>query len=69
MTLTATSEPVTQQLTVLDRLVEAGIAPQRALAHLKRGWIELDGRPVSDPALPADKPAHVELRMRPPYDD
>lgn len=69
MTLTVTSEVETQQLTVLDRLVEAGITADRALAHLKRGWVELDGKTVTDPDLPADKPAHVELRMRPPYDD
>ena len=59
---------VTQQ-TVLDRLLEAGITPARALAHLKRGWVEIDGKLVTDPDAPADPAAHVELRMRPPYDD
>ncbi len=69
MTITATSDVETPHRTVLDRLLEAGITQSRALAHLKRGWVELDGAKVTDPDLPADKPAHVELRMRPPYDD
>ncbi len=54
--------------TVLDRLLEAGISPKRARAHLRRGWVWLDGTIVTDPEHLAEQPAHVEMRNRPPYD-
>jgi hypothetical protein len=72
MTMTATAmsdTATTTQQTVLDRLLEAGITRDRALAHLKRGWVELDGSLVTDADAPAEPAAHVELRMRPPYGD
>ena len=54
--------------TVLDRLLEAGISQQRARAHLKRGWVWLDGTVVTDAEHLAERPAKVEMRNRPPYD-
>jgi hypothetical protein len=65
------SDPTTRTLqrTVLERLSEAGITPQRARAHLKRGWVKVDGTTVTDPDYLAGPPAHVEMRPRPPYDD
>ncbi|MDT7552669.1 MAG: hypothetical protein QOI16_1205 [Pseudonocardiales bacterium] len=58
----------TRPQTVLDRLLESGISQQRAQAHLQRGWVWLDGTIVTDPEHLAERPAHVELRNRPPYD-
>jgi hypothetical protein len=51
--------------TVLDRLVQSGISPERALAHLRGGWVLVDGAVVRDPAAPAEPPARVELRSIP----
>jgi hypothetical protein len=54
--------------TVLQRLLEAGITPERARAHLKRGWVRVDDIKVTDAEYLAESPAQVELRPRPPYD-
>lgn len=51
--------------TVLDRLVQSGISRERALEHLRGGWVLLDGRTVRDPEAKAEPPAHVELRAIP----
>lgn len=59
------SAATTGERTVLDRLVQAGITPERALAHIREGWVLVDGRPVTDPDTAADLPAHVELRAIP----
>lgn len=59
----------TVQRTVLQRLLEAGITPERARAHLKRGWVQVDDKTVTDPESLAEPPAQVEMRPRPPYDD
>ena len=63
------SDPAATTLrrTVLQRLEEAGITPERARAHLKRGWVRVDDVKVTDPEYLAESPAHVELRPRPPY--
>lgn len=58
----------TSHRTVLQRLVEAGITPQRALGHLKRGWVRVDDKRVTDPEFLAEPPAQVEMRPHPPYD-
>ncbi|MBW0116579.1 hypothetical protein [Pseudonocardia abyssalis] len=51
--------------TVLDRLVQAGISRERAIEHVRGGWVLVDGRRVTDPDTPADPPVHVELRSIP----
>ena len=56
------------QRTVLQRLLEAGITPERARAHLRRGWVRVDDKKVTDPECLAASPAQVEVRPRPPYD-
>ena len=67
MAIMSATKPVRR--TVLQRLSEAGITPQRAQAHLKRGWVRVDGVRVTDPEFLAEPPAQVEMRPRPPYDD
>jgi hypothetical protein len=69
MTIMSERRTSTLQRTVLQRLSEAGITPQRARAHLKRGWVHVDGVTVTDPEFLAESPAQVEMRPRPPYDD
>lgn len=51
--------------TVLDRLVRSGISRERALAHLRGGWVLVDGAVVRDPDAPAEPPVRVELRSIP----
>lgn len=48
-------------VTVLDRLVAAGICETRALAHLAGRRVLVDGVPVLDPHTPAERPARVVL--------
>ncbi len=62
---TTDSDVTTGARTVLDRLVQAGITPERALAHIRGGWVQVDGRAVTEPDAAADPPAHVELRAIP----
>jgi hypothetical protein len=68
MTIMSDTATTTRERTVLQRLQEAGIAPERARAHLKRGWVRVDDITVTDPEYLAASSAHVELRPRPPYD-
>ena len=68
MAIMSDTAATTMQRTVLQCLVQAGITPQRALAHLKRGWVRVDDVKVTDPEYLAESPAHVEMRPRPPYD-
>jgi len=49
--------------TVVERLVQSGITEERALQHLRDGWVRVDGEPVTDPSHPAEPPAHLEFRM------
>lgn len=51
--------------TVLDRLVRSGISRERAVEHVRGGWVLVDGHAVTDPDAPAELPAHVELRSIP----
>lgn len=51
--------------TVLDRLMESGITQERAVAHIRGGWVLVDGERVTDPASPAGYPARVEFRTVP----
>jgi hypothetical protein len=52
---------VTDVVTVLDRLLAAGIDEARAAEHLRSGRVEVDGHLVSDPQYPAPPPARVVL--------
>ncbi len=49
--------------TVVDRMVQSGITEERALQHLRDGWVRVDGEPVTDPSHPAEPPAQLEFRM------
>jgi hypothetical protein len=49
--------------TVLDRLLDAGITEERAIEHIRRRAVLVDGRVVTDPGTPAELPARVELRF------
>lgn len=51
--------------TLLDRLLRSGISRERAIEHVRGGWVLVDGRRVTDPGAPAELPAHVELRSIP----
>lgn len=54
------TEPRT--VTVLDRLVAAGISRDRAVQHLHAGRVHIDGATTTDPDTPAGRPARVVLR-------
>lgn len=43
--------------TVLERMRSAGINNARALEHLQRGWVRMDGQVITDPDHPAAPPA------------
>ena len=49
--------------TVLDRLLQAGIAKDRAMNHLRDGWVRVDGQIVTDSTQSAPPPTRVELRF------
>ncbi|MFC4950755.1 hypothetical protein [Pseudonocardia sp. GCM10023141] len=57
----ATGSAVVEK-TVMDRLIESGITEQRALGHLRNGWVRVDDQVVTDAATPAGWPARVEIR-------
>jgi hypothetical protein len=50
-----------EQPTVLDRLLAAGINPDRAVEHLRAGRVSVDGTIVTDPDTEAAKPVRVVL--------
>jgi hypothetical protein len=56
--MTTTSDDT---VTVLDRLLAAGINPERAVQHLEAGRVSVDGAIVTDPDTAAAKPARVVL--------
>jgi hypothetical protein len=60
---TTQSTAVITRQTVLDRLVEAGITEARALEHLRRGAVLVDGHPIADPDSDATPPARVDIRF------
>lgn len=47
--------------TVLDRLLRAGIDPERAERLLSSGAVLVDGVRVTDPDTPAEPPARIVL--------
>jgi len=48
-------------VTVLERLLHAGIPEHIARRHLRYGRVRVGGVPTTDPATPADPPAPVTL--------
>lgn len=48
-------------MTVLDRMLAAGIARHTAERHLRYWRVRVDGVPTDDPNHPADPPARVLL--------
>lgn len=51
-----------RDVTVLERLMAAGISEDRAHEELAAGMVHVEGVQVLDPAAPADKPAVIVLR-------
>ena len=49
--------------TVLEWMVRAGITEERALEHLRDGWVRVDDELVTDPNHPADASSHVDFRI------
>lgn len=49
-------------MTVLERLIAAGISEDTAHEELAAGMVHVDGVQVTDPGALADKPAVVVLR-------
>ncbi|MBN9108576.1 MAG: hypothetical protein J0I34_07315 [Pseudonocardia sp.] len=47
--------------TVRDRLVSAGLSPERIESHLQAGRIALDGEPVEDLDTPAPMPRRIRI--------
>ncbi|GAA3232642.1 hypothetical protein GCM10017691_27480 [Pseudonocardia petroleophila] len=62
---TSRSSTALAERTVLDRLIQSGIAPDRAIEHIMGGWVLVDGEQVRDPQASAEPPAKVELRSIP----
>jgi hypothetical protein len=52
-------EPESTPPTVLDRLVAMTISEERALSHLKAGFIRVGGEIITDPNHVADGPIVV----------
>lgn len=48
-------------MTVLDRMLNAGITRHTAERHIRCGRVRVDGVPTTDPTTPADPPARVVL--------
>jgi predicted rRNA methylase YqxC with S4 and FtsJ domains len=57
-----TTEHAPSAPTVLDRLIESGITPERARRHLQEGRVYVDDVRVTDPSAPVDHAAHLRLR-------
>ena len=53
---------------VLDRLVAAGITEARARWWIESGAVSIDGKPTTDPTIPAACPSRVVLRPPPQTD-
>lgn len=61
--MATSANTLTPNRTVLERLLQSGISEDRALGHLKGGWVRVDGEKVDDPAYPATPPSQVELKV------
>jgi hypothetical protein len=48
-------------ITVVDRLLAAGLSLERAEEHLRAGRVEVNGELVTDPYRPAPPPAPLVL--------
>ena len=55
------SDESTDTITVVDRLLAAGLSLERAEEHLRSGRVEVDGQLVTDPYRPAPPPARLVL--------
>ena len=60
---TTQSTAVITRQTVVDRLVEAGITEARALEHVRRGAVVVDGHVITDPGSDATPPARIDIRF------
>lgn len=52
---------------MLAWLCQAGITEERALAHLRDGWVLIDGTVVTDPDTALQPSERVELRNHTPH--
>ncbi|GAA1194984.1 hypothetical protein GCM10009608_33030 [Pseudonocardia alaniniphila] len=60
--MTGVSEETSDTVvTVLDRLVAAGLSPERAEEHLRSGRVQVDGETVTDGDRAAPAPARLVL--------
>jgi hypothetical protein len=57
------STSVINKQTVLDRLMDAGITEARALEHVRRGAVLVDGHVITDPTSDATRPARIDIRF------
>jgi hypothetical protein len=55
------SDDSADTITVVDRLLAAGLSPERAEEHLRAGRVEVNGELVTDPYRPAPPPARLVL--------
>jgi hypothetical protein len=55
------SDESTDTITVVDRLLAAGLSLERAEEHLRAGRVEVNGELVTDPYRPAPPPARLVL--------
>jgi hypothetical protein len=60
---TTQSTAVLTRKTVTDRLVKAGITEARALDHVRRGAVLVDGHVITDPGSDASPPARIDIRF------
>ena len=56
-----TEQAASGVVTVFDRMHAAGISPESIERHLAAGEVRVDGERVTDPNLPAPKPAVIAL--------
>jgi hypothetical protein len=59
--MTAMSDDTADAVTVMDRLLAAGLSLDRAEDRLRSGRVEVDGELVTDPYRPAPPPARLVL--------
>ena len=60
---TTQSTAVITRQTVVDRLVKAGITETRALEHVRRGAVLVDGHVITDLGSDATPPARIDIRF------
>jgi hypothetical protein len=50
-----------ESITVLTRMINAGIDAERAGRYLSAGAVRVDGERVTDPSTPAEPPSRIVL--------